>query len=372
MLSSIDHDLAQQIVNTVKDVCGHDVNFIDCSGIIFASTDIQRIGTFHEIGRKAAQIGHMLEVDTNTEFSGTYKGVNLPVYYKDSIIAVIGISGEPEEVRKFAYLAERITRLLIREQEVNAFSRTQAEKRHYILHALISGKFENYDYIFHCLEEMHIEKDSEKRLLIVRLNTAYRLDNLPAMEQQILDLFSRTGTVLYTYHYPNEYLALMEEGAFIQYTDDLQAFADKYADCLCLAVGKAVRGISLADSYSSAMTALNSLSDTKLHFAVFDHLTLELFLSSMTPENRNAYLKRTIFHLTEAELSLLSVYFENDMSLLQTAQQLFLHKNTLQYKLDHIYKKCGLNPRKFRDAILLYLAVKIRTDYTKKEAQNDR
>ena len=36
MLSSIDHDLAQQIVNTVKDVCGHDVNFIDCSGIIFA------------------------------------------------------------------------------------------------------------------------------------------------------------------------------------------------------------------------------------------------------------------------------------------------------------------------------------------------
>ena len=112
MLSSIDHDLAQQIVNTVKDVCGHDVNFIDCSGIIFASTDIHRIGTFHEIGRKAAQIGHMLEVDTNTEFSGTYKGVNLPVYYKDSIIAVIGISGEPEEVRKFAYLAERITRLL--------------------------------------------------------------------------------------------------------------------------------------------------------------------------------------------------------------------------------------------------------------------
>ena len=216
MLSSIDHDLAQQIVNTVKDVCGHDVNFIDCSGIIFASTDIHRIGTFHEIGRKAAQIGHMLEVDTNTEFSGTYKGVNLPVYYKDSIIAVIGISGEPEEVRKFAYLAERITRLLIREQEVNAFSRTQAEKRHYILHALISGKFENYDYILHCLEEMYIKKDSEKRLLIVRLNTAYRPDNLPAIEQQILDLFSRTGTALYTYHYPNEYLALMEEGAFIQ------------------------------------------------------------------------------------------------------------------------------------------------------------
>ena len=34
MLSIIDRDLAQQIVNTVKDVCGHDVKFIDCSGMI--------------------------------------------------------------------------------------------------------------------------------------------------------------------------------------------------------------------------------------------------------------------------------------------------------------------------------------------------
>ena len=41
--------LAQQIVNTVKDLCGQNVNFIDCSGTIFAN-----IGMFHEIGQQAA------------------------------------------------------------------------------------------------------------------------------------------------------------------------------------------------------------------------------------------------------------------------------------------------------------------------------
>ena len=371
MLSIIDRDLAQQIVNTVKDVCGHDVNFIDCSGMIFASTNKQRIGTFHEIGRKAAQAGSMLEVDTDTGFSGTHKGVNLPIHYKDSIVAVIGISGAPEEVRKFAYLAERITRLLIREQEVSAFSRTQAEKRHYILHSLISSRLQNYDYILHCLEELNIEKESAKRLLIVRLKSSYRPDRLPLMEQRILELFSRTRTVLYSYHYPNEYLAVMEDTYFSDYASDLQMFAEKYSESLCIAVGKAVKGISLADSYDSALTALNSLSGTQLHFAVFDNLTLELILSSMTAENRNAYLKKTIEALSASELELISCYFENDMSLLQTAEQLFLHKNTLQYKLDHIYKKCKLNPRRFRDAVLLYLAVRMHTYFTKKETRHD-
>ena len=53
----ISKSLACQIVNTVSDLCGQNVNFIDCSGIIFASTNEERIGDFHEIGRQAAVSG---------------------------------------------------------------------------------------------------------------------------------------------------------------------------------------------------------------------------------------------------------------------------------------------------------------------------
>lgn len=58
----IDRALAAQVVNTVKDVCGRDVNFINQSGIIFSSTDPERIGTFHEIGHQAALTGETIEV----------------------------------------------------------------------------------------------------------------------------------------------------------------------------------------------------------------------------------------------------------------------------------------------------------------------
>lgn len=127
MITQIGKQLATQIVDTVHDVCGHDINFINRNGIIYASTNTSRIGSFHEIGKKAADTKTVIEVQDNDHYEGTSSGVNIPVTHNGYLIAVIGISGSPDEVRKFAYLAEKITRLLIREQELNAASRTLSE-----------------------------------------------------------------------------------------------------------------------------------------------------------------------------------------------------------------------------------------------------
>ena len=42
---NIDNHTAQQIVDTVKDVCGSNINFIAPDGVIVASTDPARVGT---------------------------------------------------------------------------------------------------------------------------------------------------------------------------------------------------------------------------------------------------------------------------------------------------------------------------------------
>ena len=86
----------------------------------------------------------------------------------------------------------------------------------------------------------------------------------------------------------------------------------------------------------------------------------ELFPQSVITENQKEFLAKTIAPLNEQELHLLEVYFSEEMSLAATSERLFLHKNTLQYKLNAIQKKCSLNPRKFQDAVLLYLAGKIK------------
>ena len=102
MITHISHTLAQQIVNTIKDVCSYDINFINPSGTIIASTNSARIGTYHEIGRKAAVTGTTIEVAESDNFTGTRQGINMPLYHEDCLLAVIGITGSPEKVRKYA------------------------------------------------------------------------------------------------------------------------------------------------------------------------------------------------------------------------------------------------------------------------------
>ena len=80
MAIGLTQDVAQKLVETVKDVCGHDINYIDPKGIILASTRKSRIGTFHEIGRKAAESGDIIEVMKDDDYLGTKKGVNIPFF----------------------------------------------------------------------------------------------------------------------------------------------------------------------------------------------------------------------------------------------------------------------------------------------------
>ena len=103
-------------------------------------------------------------------------------------------------------------------------------------------------------------------------------------------------------------------------------------------MGKSTPVFQVHHSYESALTAINTLTNASKNFALFDDLTLQLILD------------------------IIKVYFSEDMSLIRTCDKLYLHKNTLQYKLNRIHKITGLNPRKFQDAVLLYLAVLLRTN----------
>ena len=103
MITKIDRELAEQIVNTIKDVCDHDINFIAPSGIILASTDPSRVGTFHEIGQQVAASGSVLEVtEENRESIFRFIIMNIcwpssesPVYLIKSAVMLISQNASP-------------------------------------------------------------------------------------------------------------------------------------------------------------------------------------------------------------------------------------------------------------------------------------
>ena len=70
-METISQKTAQQIVDTVKSICGFDINFINAEGIVLASTAPGRIGSFHEAGRRAILAGDTIEVkDERASFTG--------------------------------------------------------------------------------------------------------------------------------------------------------------------------------------------------------------------------------------------------------------------------------------------------------------
>ena len=52
-------------------------------------------------------------------------------------------------------------------------------------------------------------------------------------------------------------------------------------------------------------------------------------------------------------------FFKNNLNIAETSRNAFLHRNTLLYRIDKIYKVTGLNIRNFHDAIIFMLLAKM-------------
>ncbi len=64
--------------------------------------------------------------------------------------------------------------------------------------------------------------------------------------------------------------------------------------------------------------------------------------------------------LDEETMHTIRTLFENNLNISETARQLYLHRNTLVYRLDRIEKKLGLDIRIFEDAMLFRIAMMVR------------
>ena len=58
-------------------------------------------------------------------------------------------------------------------------------------------------------------------------------------------------------------------------------------------------------------------------------------------------------------LATINKFFENSLNVSETSRQLFIHRNTLVYRLDKLQKATGLDLRVFEDAITFKMALMV-------------
>lgn len=86
-------------------------------------------------------------------------------------------------------------------------------------------------------------------------------------------------------------------------------------------------------------------------------LQLERLLNSIPDAQRAKYLeqslKRADLFVESEMLSTLDTFFTLDCNVSETAKKLYIHRNTLLYRLDKLKQETGLDVRQFRDAVLV-------------------
>ena len=68
--------------------------------------------------------------------------------------------------------------------------------------------------------------------------------------------------------------------------------------------------------------------------------------------------------LDEETMNTLNTFFENNLNVSETARQLYVHRNTLVYRIERIQESTGLNLRSFDDALIFKIAMMV-NDYLK-------
>ena len=62
----------------------------------------------------------------------------------------------------------------------------------------------------------------------------------------------------------------------------------------------------------------------------------------------------------EEELTTVYTFFDNNLNISETVRQLYVHRNTLVYRLEKIKKLTGLDLREFDHAIVFKVALMVR------------
>lgn len=170
-------------------------------------------------------------------------------------------------------------------------------------------------------------------------------------------------------------LVLIKELKEIETSEKLEETAQAIVDTVsaetmltvCVGLSTVAHNIDqINNAYKEAQIALEvgKVFDEEKYILNYDNLGIgrliyqlpiklcELFLQEV-------FKKGDISTLDDETILTINKFFENDLNVSETSRQLFVHRNTLVYRLEKIYKLTGLDLRKFDQAIVFKVAMMV-------------
>lgn len=376
--------IAQSIVDITMSVLHVNVNIMDVNGTVIAAGDKSRIGTFHcaaaeviATGQKKAVSAQEAATMDNVEPGATY-----PIVYKGEVIGALGMTGAPEYVDKFVELGALYALLFIEQEDMKQRVFQEQRVRESILLDLFTGRcLKDADFFLQRLAGLNYRLDKAHRVIAVRLEALEHQTDM-ILCQQIKDRLTDLLANKRICGAPPIGCFVQSHLALLAPVQSKPCAPERFAaevkdlyDCLRQATGNqvliAIDGVceswtDIPAAFAQAKGTLEIACRYNQKDGVIrsdDYLT-EYTLLHIPAQERQRFTSTVLGKLCtgkprqrELLLQTLRTYFQNDMNAQKTAEELFIHRNTLNMRLNKIREWSGLSPQRFQDAFNLRMAI---------------
>ncbi|GGH31181.1 CdaR family transcriptional regulator [Paenibacillus segetis] len=321
---------AQEIVDKMMKDIPYNINIMNEQGIIIGSGNLKRVGTVHQGAVEALSTGKLVEVWTDGK--SAKKGTNEPIVIDHKRVGVIGITGDPDEVRPFCNIVKTVVTLLIEQGAALKSLEHEANRKKAFLELLLSHRG---------AYSQRFRREAQQYNIDLMLKTVVLCIRNLKKEQEKSKLY-----LLFPSFLLDEDTHLL----IVQNNDDLDKLikhlTENHKDVL---ISKGKSEANIADSYYQAKSALNVAHALKLPTQVVSYeevnFLVKLSHTNLTG-NHNAVSK---LEDTLDGMETLRSFINHNCSVSLTAAELNIHRNTLQYRLKRIHSLTGKDPRNVLD-----------------------
>ena len=322
--------IAQKIVQEMMGVIPYNINVMDENGVIIGSGDIKRIGGIHEGARKAIESQFINEVYDEKE--GMRPGVNEPIIINGKVIGVIGITGYPDEVRRFSKLVRVTAVLLIEQARINEEIQNKRLSKQKFYHELAYRKTEYDDGFYQRAQSYGLDITKKCQAILVDGNVnSGDFRKLCQDHSHYCDL-DNNKTVFFTTS-SQMYNTLLNNLKESQEINKISLGGEQNIAAVSLENSELAMEFGTRIKPSSSIYNYDDLKFF-IHLSYDNKESLVSLFSNLNKSGNKLELIQTI-----------QVYVEENGDINNVSSKLNIHRNTLNYRLERIHQLTGKNPK---------------------------
>lgn len=366
----LDPALAQAIVDRTMAILDHNINVMDERGIIIASGQLERIGQQHDGAALCIAQQRVIEADTGSEkhLQGVKPGINLPLWQDGRIVGVVGITGQPDQVRQFGELVRMTAEMMLEQNRLQRELQNDSRLVEALVLQLISPE-QDEQASTQMAQRLGLDPVQTRVALVIEASHHAAADY--ALWQMLAEQLGKHGLCARP-HWHEFVLLLPADEANWQagrVLSQLEKLLPQWQQ-LCGQPLHAALGHRFNEKHGAALSYLTARATLQQGMTPrpllqhFDSHQLPVLLSTLADGWQAGLLQRPLQQLQQHDphgnlRQTLACWFRHDLHHGDTARALAIHRNTLDYRLQRIADACTLDLDRFEHRVQLYLALQL-------------